>query len=1441
MSYSTNLESVKIVAGTIDESNNTSTFATAETSNTGLFIIPSQGVPARPDDITGYVLTAANEEGKLQWSSPDTGSLPASLQSIASLTTLPNQMLYTTAPDTYAVSSLAVVGRSFLGQTTALLQRQALGLDIGVDVQGYAQQLTDLVSVASTADRLAYTTGGSYSGTVVTAFARSDLLTATSANDLASLLGYITQGGAFTTGRMVRTTGSTEVTQTGITIDGSDNIAGIVNLTATGTINGVTTTELAQIANIDSTTISPTQWGYLGDLDQSLATTDTPTFLGLNSGSQKITNLLDPTNAQDAATKTYVDTVAGTGAPPLTNADYATAAILPNSPVYASPAETLTSTGGPGSLAVDGQTVGVGDRILVKDQADDRENGVYDVTDDGASPGPNWVLTRSSDFNQAAMPVSAGTSIFVSIVSGASNSATTWALQVTVNNVDPLTDSVIWVQTGGIPTFTAGLGIDATQLSGGTIQIENTAQFTYSGNALELSTVTVPYGGTGQVSLTSGGVLVGQGASAVSTAKAAPSGDFVGTSDTQTLTNKTATDNTNNITARSLFSNSGANTVSVFASANPTSGQVLTATGATTATWQNPTGGITTFARTLTVASSNPDVTPNWTTLGAALTDAATLTPTEASQVLILMYPGTYAEATPLSVPAWVTISGQTGSQNTVTIRPSAPAAVGAVMTSSGNVRLFGLVLDGFDGATGYSTIGFSSIVGTAGSQDVLTSVTVRNCSAAGFNCIGDGTQFSRIMILNSCTALVTAGSPFVMTDGYLCSLGGIMSGNILTASGFLSGGGVMTNGFRCINDFSIMEIKNAGISSVVNGINVGTGVTSNNVNDYPQIKIFTSTVGLYSGSGLVANAKCRVYIVHYNLDNNKGIYPSQVQFSSVNPTAPADPNQLVSLGVDNFNNTIVFSGDLTNFPDVVLQAYDYPPGLEQQIFTSKAFGIGTFVNPAVVNLAQGSNHINGMVLFRDDGGIPTNINPELALITVSPFECDLASTGAIDLASAPATVDGVAPSAGVSRILVKDGSTANPGTTSVDNGIYLWNGTGVAMTRTADFAAASTQYYETYFAIDAGTVNYDSRWQIDATTFVGNRITVGTTAWGVAAYSAQLFPAAPANDDALYIGSAAVVQFPGIELRLTAALTTSSGTSVDAIVWEYFNGAVWVEQTLMSTLTGSPYTIYANETMAYGTTPTTYTSSNFNYRFGDISAWVPTTVFGVFGYWIRCRVIDSSIITQVPVAELLQFHTSRVTIGGVGFMEYFGTARVAKKMTFMSTNGNVTSYAAPQNEVMIAADDGTDTIQQTFIDCQFNNGTEAGLGWTISLPAEIDTSFPITMKVYFMQASAGAGDVALRFDYVQTATGSQIGAVGTPTTTLFTTGYTAHAVGGSAGEQAIGTLTLPIETLLVDNRLFWFQIRRDGADVLDTFAGNLFIPVVELQYCAWCDGRFTL
>jgi hypothetical protein len=68
-----------------------------------------------------------------------------------------------------------------------------------------------------------------------------------------------------------------------------------------GELNSLSDAEIQQIQNIGAVTITNAQWGYLGGLDQSLATTDSPTFDALtvtSIGGITQGNLLDKTAAE---------------------------------------------------------------------------------------------------------------------------------------------------------------------------------------------------------------------------------------------------------------------------------------------------------------------------------------------------------------------------------------------------------------------------------------------------------------------------------------------------------------------------------------------------------------------------------------------------------------------------------------------------------------------------------------------------------------------------------------------------------------------------------------------------------------------------------------------------------------------------------------------------------------------------------------------------------------------------------------------------------------------------------------------------------------------------------------------------------------------------------------------------------------------------------------
>ena len=141
--------------------------------------------------------------------------------------------------------------------------------------------------------------------------------------------------------------------------------------------------------------------------------------------------------------------------------------------------------------------------------------------------------------------------------------------------------------TLGLPVVVSGAAQPTSGLVLTTTGTGQTASWQDAGSVIGV--LQVPNGGTGDSTLTANGVLVGNGTSPVSTSKQAPSGSFVGTTDTQVLTNKTITGTTNTVRATQLATSG---TDVTLGSAAPTTGQVLTATSATAANWQTPSSGV---------------------------------------------------------------------------------------------------------------------------------------------------------------------------------------------------------------------------------------------------------------------------------------------------------------------------------------------------------------------------------------------------------------------------------------------------------------------------------------------------------------------------------------------------------------------------------------------------------------------------------------------------------------------------------------------------------------------------------------------------------------------------------------------------------------------------------------------------------------------------------
>lgn len=180
--------------------------------------------------------------------------------------------------------------------------------------------------------------------------------------------------------------------------------------------------------------------------------------------SQKITGLLDPTSAQDAATKAYVDAVAqgldvkdsvkvvALGGLSLGGWTRTGNVIMSDSP------EAF------GDMAIDGvSSFSLGDRILFAGGGTAADYGIYTVTDVGGVG--EWELTRATDADTSAK-VTAGMYTFVDKGTTYANSG--WAL-ATDDPITLNTTSLAFTQFSGAGQITAGTGISK---SGNTLSVD---------------------------------------------------------------------------------------------------------------------------------------------------------------------------------------------------------------------------------------------------------------------------------------------------------------------------------------------------------------------------------------------------------------------------------------------------------------------------------------------------------------------------------------------------------------------------------------------------------------------------------------------------------------------------------------------------------------------------------------------------------------------------------------------------------------------------------------------------------------------------------------------------------------------------------------------------------------------------------------------------------
>lgn len=224
----------------------------------------------------------------------------------------------------------------------------------------------------------------------------------------------------------------------------------------------------------------------------------TTNAISANSGT--ITNVATPTAAGDAVNKQYVDDLVEAGVTYHTPVKYEVPSTTGNLVATydngtSGVSATLTNAGSLVVFTPDGIAASVNDRILIYNQTNAYENGVYtvDTVGDGSTP---WVLMRATDADSYALKdpngLGAGDAFF--ITSGNTGAGETYVCNTT-GVITFGTTPINFVQVSATQIYQAGNGIDIT---GPTISL--------------VAPVTVANGGTGLTTApTDGQLLTGNG------------------------------------------------------------------------------------------------------------------------------------------------------------------------------------------------------------------------------------------------------------------------------------------------------------------------------------------------------------------------------------------------------------------------------------------------------------------------------------------------------------------------------------------------------------------------------------------------------------------------------------------------------------------------------------------------------------------------------------------------------------------------------------------------------------------------------------------------------------------------------------------------------------------------------------------------------------------